>query len=417
MLTTDIKSKTNIQLSHPSKKIKGSITPPSSKSESNRVLVINALAGNNAELSNLSNARDTETMIKLLSDMSNPVWDVLDAGTTMRFLTALSAVSGVEREMTGTTRMKERPIQLLVNALRELGASIEYKEKEGYPPLLIKPFNTQQAHTDYIKIKGDVSSQYITALLMIAPILPNGLTIELLGHVGSKPYIDMTLKLMQHFGVTSEWTENKIQIKHQQYTPNAYKVESDWSGASYWFSIVALAQEADLYLNGYIKNSLQGDAAIVQIMNQLGVQTTYTNEGLHLTKKNVNKTFEWDFTHCPDLAQTIAVICAVKGVEGTFSGLQSLRIKETDRIAALQNELKKFGIDMIEIEKDTTYKVLPGRFKVNNQSIYTYKDHRMAMAFAPIALLGDLIIENPSVVDKSYPDYWRDLNEVGFDIQ
>jgi 3-phosphoshikimate 1-carboxyvinyltransferase len=252
---------------------------------------------------------------------------------------------------------------------------------------------------------------------MIAPILPNGLTIELLGHVGSKPYIDMTLKLMQHFGVTSEWTENKIQIKHQQYTPNAYKVESDWSGASYWFSIVALAQEADLYLNGYIKNSLQGDAAIVQIMNQLGVQTTYTNEGLHLTKKNVNKTFEWDFTHCPDLAQTIAVICAVKGVEGTFSGLQSLRIKETDRIAALQNELKKFGIDMIEIEKDTTYKVLPGTFKVNNQSIYTYKDHRMAMAFAPIALLGDLIIENPSVVDKSSPDYWRDLNEVGFYIQ
>lgn len=417
MLTTDIKSKTSIQLSHSTKKIKGSVTPPSSKSESNRVLVINALAGNAATLSNLSNARDTDTMIKLLSDMNNPVWDVLDAGTTMRFLTAYSAVSGLEREMTGTTRMKERPIKLLVDALRELGASIEYKEKEGYPPLLIKPFNTSQANTDYIKIKGDVSSQYITALLMIAPILPKGLTIELLGHVGSKPYIDMTLKLMKHFGVSSEWKENKIYIAHQKYTPNAYKVESDWSGSSYWFSMVALAEEADLYLNGYIKDSLQGDSAIVQIMDQLGVKTTYTNEGLHLTKKEANKTFEWDFTDCPDLAQTIAVVCAVKGVEGTFSGLQSLRIKETDRIAALQIELKKFGIDMIEIEKDTTYKVLPGTFKLDNQSIYTYKDHRMAMAFAPIALLGNIAIENPSVVDKSYPDFWRDLNEFNFEIQ
>jgi len=403
-------------LTHTSGVVNHTITPPASKSESNRVLVIDALTGRKSQLDNLSNARDTQTMIRLLDSDSNPVWDVLDAGTTMRFLTAFSAFNGKPREMTGTPRMKERPIKLLVDALRELGAVIEYKEKEGYPPILIHPFKPELAKTDHIKIKGNVSSQYITALLMIAPVLPKGLTIELLGHVGSKPYIEMTLRLMEHFGVTSEWKDNIIKIAHQTYKPAQYKVESDWSGSSYWFSIAALAKEATIELKGYVKNSLQGDHVIVDIMDQLGVKTEFTADGLKLTKQPVKGNLVWDFTDCPDLAQTVAVILAAKGVEGTLSGLQSLRIKETDRIAAIQNELRKFGADMIEIEKDVTYKVVPGTFKVDGQSVHTYEDHRMAMAFAPLALLGKVTIEEPSVVNKSYPLYWDDLKKVGFDF-
>ncbi|MFN8416281.1 MAG: 3-phosphoshikimate 1-carboxyvinyltransferase [Cytophagaceae bacterium] len=412
--TTDVMEVFHLQ--HPSKQVKGSVTPPASKSESNRVLVIDAITGRQSKLENLSNARDTQTMIRLLDSDSNPVWDVLDAGTTMRFLTAFSAINGKSREMTGTARMKQRPIKLLVDALRELGANIEYKENEGFPPLLIHPFKPEQAKTDRIQIKGDVSSQYITALLMIAPVLPKGLTLELLGHVGSKPYISMTLRLMEKFGVTSNWNRdtNVITISHQSYKATQHKVESDWSGSSYWFSMVALAQEAELQLNGYVKDSLQGDSAIVDIMDQLGVHTEYNTEGLRLTKKAIASSFNWDFTDCPDLAQTIAVVLAAKGMEGTLSGLQSLRIKETDRIAAIQNELKKFGADMIEIEKDVTYKVIPGAFKVNGQQIHTYEDHRMAMAFAPLALLGKVSIEEPSVVNKSYPDFWTDLKKFGF---
>lgn len=392
------------------------ITPPASKSESNRVLVIDALTGRKSQLDNLSNARDTQTMIRLLDSDSNPVWDVLDAGTTMRFLTAFSAFNGKSREMTGTARMKQRPIKLLVDALRELGAHIEYKGNEGFPPILIHPFQPELAKTDHIKIKGDVSSQYITALLMIAPVLPKGLTIELLGHVGSKPYITMTLQLMNHFGVSSEWKGNTITIAHQTYKPAQYTVESDWSGSSYWFSMAALSKDARIELKGYIKNSLQGDHVIVDIMDQLGVHTEFTPDGLILTKQPVKGTLNWDFTDCPDLAQTIAVVLAAKGVEGTLTGLQSLRIKETDRIAAIQNELRKFGADMIEIEKDITYKVLPGTFKVNGQSVHTYEDHRMAMAFAPLALLGKVTIEEPDVVNKSYPLYWDDLKKVGFEF-
>ncbi|MGN6648132.1 MAG: 3-phosphoshikimate 1-carboxyvinyltransferase, partial [Cytophaga sp.] len=339
-------------ITHASGVVNHTITPPASKSESNRVLVIDALTGRKSQLDNLSNARDTQTMIRLLDSDSNPVWDVLDAGTTMRFLTAFSAFNGKPREMTGTPRMKERPIKLLVDALRELGAVIEYKEKDGYPPILIHPFKPELAKTDYIKIKGDVSSQYITALLMIAPVLPKGLTIELLGHVGSKPYIEMTLRLMERFGIASEWKDNIIKIAHQTYKPAQYTVESDWSGSSYWFSIAALAKEANIELKGYVKNSLQGDHVIVDIMDQLGVKTEFTADGLKLTKQPVKGNLVWDFTDCPDLAQTVAVILAAKGVEGTLSGLQSLRIKETDRIAAIQNELRKFGADMIEIEKD-----------------------------------------------------------------
>ena len=407
----------NFTLKKHSGKINSVITPPSSKSESNRVLIIDALSGLKSDLQNLSNARDTQTMIRLLKSKDN-ILDVIDAGTTMRFLTAYLAVTGQEKTLTGTKRMCERPIKLLVDALRQLGASIDYKEKDGYPPLSINQFDKKNIKTKHLKIKGDVSSQYITALLMIAPVLPDGLTLELEGKVGSKPYIEMTLSLMKHWGVKSEWKGNLISIAHQEYKPATYKVESDWSAASYWYGICALASEAKIEIRGYNKNSFQGDHVITQIMEKLGVKSTFTDKGITLEKtKDVVKSFEQDFTDCPDLAQTIAVICAAKGVECTMTGLESLRIKETDRIAALQNELQKFGSNLIEIEPNSKFKIQHSTFKVGGQSIETYKDHRMAMAFAPLALLGEITIENIDVVDKSYPHYWEDLKKAGFEIR
>lgn len=392
--------------------VKTTVTPPSSKSESNRVLIIDAISGMKSHLENLSNARDTQTMIRLLKS-TDKILDVIDAGTTMRFLTAYMAITGRETILTGTQRMKERPIKLLVDALRTLGASIEYKENEGFPPIEIKAFDKESAKTNFLKIRGDVSSQYITALLMTGPVLPQGLILELEGKIGSRPYIEMTLSLMQHFGIQSDWNGNRIEIAHQEYKPTTYKVESDWSAASYWYSISALAEEADIEILGYKEQSLQGDRAIVEMMDKLGVKSTFTGNGVRLQKKDHDFIFEYDFTDSPDLAQTIAVVCAAKGITATFSGLESLRIKETDRIAALQKELGKFGAQVVELKKDEVYQVVPGSFQVNGQEVATYKDHRMAMAFAPLALLGPVQIENPAVVEKSYPHFWEDLKAAG----
>ncbi|MCU0430247.1 MAG: 3-phosphoshikimate 1-carboxyvinyltransferase [Cytophagaceae bacterium] len=404
------------KLSRHSGKVTGSVRPPASKSESNRALIIHALTGMKCDLQNLSNARDTQTMIRLLNS-SDYVLDVLDAGTTMRFLTAFCAVSGRKAELTGTSRMRERPIKLLVDALKELGCAVQYKEKEGFPPLLVDAFDRNTVTNNRIRMKGDVSSQYITAMLLVAPTLPQGLQLELEGKVGSKPYIEMTLSLMKHFGVkaTTDWEKQCITIPHQSYSISRYEVESDWSAASYWFSIAALSEHASIEILGYKSDSLQGDRTITEMAPLFGVKPTFTDKGLLLEKCAASTSFHWDFTPCPDLAQTIAVICAAKGIECTMSGLESLRIKETDRIAALQIELKKFGADMVELEKDTTYRVVPGSFNVNNQFVHTYKDHRMAMAFAPLALLGELRIEAPEVVEKSYPHYWEDLKKVGFE--
>jgi 3-phosphoshikimate 1-carboxyvinyltransferase len=253
---------------------------------------------------------------------------------------------------------------------------------------------------------------------MVAPILPNGLVLELEGKIGSKPYIQMTLSLMQNFGVSADWKGNIITIKHQEYIPTNYKVESDWSGASYWYSIAAIAPEAKIEILGYNEDSFQGDRVIVDIMEKLGVKSTFTKTGVLLEKtSNVVKSFEWDFTDCPDLAQTISVICAAKGVECIMTGLESLRIKETDRIAAIQNELRKFGSDLVEIVPNEKFKIQNTKFEVKGQTIATYKDHRMAMAFAPLALLGEITIEQPEVVEKSYPHYWDDLNLAGFEMK
>lgn len=411
-MNTGILSQLSVQIFHPTKKIQTSILLPSSKSESNRVLIINALCKQPCQLSNLSEARDTQTMMKLLAS-DELTLDVLDAGTTMRFLTAYCTVKNRETILTGSARMCQRPIQLLVDALRALGATIDYVKNEGYPPIHLKNFVAQ---TNQLAIRGDVSSQYISALLMVAPTLPQGLELELVGKIASVPYIEMTLQLMENFGIKSEWTGNSIIVKPQKYHAATYMVESDWSGSSYWYSVASLMHEGEIKLLGLKKDSLQGDAAIVQIMEKLGVSTVFEADGVLLKKTKTEKTFAWDFTHCPDLAQTVAVVCAAKGVEAKMTGLESLKIKETDRLVAVRDELAKFGIKAQDIN-DAVLLIPPQAMQPPTAMVKTYKDHRMAMAFAPLGLLFGVEIEKPEVVEKSYPRFWEDLAKGGFSVK
>lgn len=397
----------------PQKEIRAEIKLAASKSECNRALIINALTGFQCDLSNISEARDSQTMLRLLQS-EDAVADVIDAGTTMRFLTAYFTVTNQQKLMTGTPRMCERPIGILVDALRILGAEIEYQNVAGYPPMQLKGFH--YSGENKLNIRGDVSSQYISALLLIAPSLPEGLTINLEGEVGSRPYIEMTLKQMEHFGIkySADWEANVLIVEPGTYQPHPYAIESDWSGASYWYSIVALAADAEVELLGLKQNSLQGDSAIVDIMAQLGVESTYTERGVLLKKIPAAKAIAWDFTNCPDLAQTVAVCCAVKNIHLTLTGIESLKIKETDRVFALQEELKKLGAELNEVEKDQKYEVVRKTDwqQSSTPSIFTYDDHRMALAFAPVGMVQDIIIEEPGVVVKSYPGYWKDLATV-----
>lgn len=386
---------------------------PASKSISNRALIINALAGNSSQLHNLSDANDTQLMLQLVNSTASVI-DVEDAGTTMRFLTAYFSVTNQHKVLTGTSRMKERPIGILVDALRVLGVEIRYLEKEGYPPHEIQNFAGQK--TNKVQIRGDVSSQYISALMMISPALPDGLTLILEGKIGSRPYIEMTAALMRHFGVVCTLKENKVVIPHQTYRPASFTVESDWSAASYWFAFAALAKEAEILLPRLTLDSLQGDSKIVAIMESLGVSAHLENDLLKLQKTASKEQLHWDFADCPDLGQTIAVICAAKGVKGYFTGLESLRIKETDRIAALQNELRKIGADLIEIDA-AHWTLIPSKRLPDFASFKTYKDHRMAMAFAPLATVMNIEIENPDVVRKSYPNFWNDMLSFGFQVK
>jgi 3-phosphoshikimate 1-carboxyvinyltransferase len=387
---------------------------PSSKSESNRALIINAFA--KGKLHNLSEARDTQTMLRLLKSNAKEL-DVMDAGTTMRFLAAYCALTNQNKVLTGTPRMCERPIAILVDALREIGAEIQYLTNDGFPPLETLGFSEQKKSE--ISIRGDVSSQYISAIMMLAPNLPAGLTIQLTGKVASKPYIMMTLALMTQFGAEVEFTtENKIIIQHGAYQASEFAVESDWSGASYWFSFVALAEKAEVLLTGLKSDSLQGDNRIIEIMEPLGVKAEFEEKGLLLTKTDSEKSLNYDFSNCPDLAQTVAVACAAKGIEGEFTGLASLRIKETDRIAALQNELAKIGASLEEVD-GKLWKLHPvtSMKKTDNITIETYEDHRMAMAFAPLATKMNITILDPSTTDKSYPSFWKHMELAGFEME
>ena len=386
----------------------------SSKSISNRALILKALSSNQSTVSNLSDARDTQLMHRLVNS-TDKIIDVLDAGTTMRFLTAYFAVSGKNKIITGTARMKERPIGILVEALRSLGATITYTEKEGFPPIETKGFASQT--TNKIEMPGHVSSQYISALMMIAPTLPLGLTISLTGKVGSVPYIQMTAALMKEFGVDCHLDFDKqiIRVPSSVYKPAHITVEADWSAISYWYGFTALAEKANIVLPNVSEKSLQGDRVIADIMEWLGVQSTFVNNTLVLTKKNHLEKISWDFKDCPDLAQTVLPVCAAKGISGEFTGLESLRIKETDRIAALQNELAKIGATLTEPQPGT-WILAPGKITNSSITIETYHDHRMAMGLAPWTCLTNLVIENPTVVNKSYPGFWEDMKTMGFGV-
>ncbi|MCF8319232.1 MAG: 3-phosphoshikimate 1-carboxyvinyltransferase [Sphingobacteriaceae bacterium] len=410
----------SITLSHPIKKIQASITLTGSKSESNRALILQALSKGLVSVENLSQAADTQTLLHILNTQlgtQNPQHiDVGPAGTAMRFLTALLATQPGEYTLTGSQRMKDRPIGILVNALQKLGAHINYIEQDGYPPLSIKgPFEQKETK---INIQGNVSSQYISALLLIAPSLPKGLCLELEGELTSKPYVEMTLAMLQQVGIQHSWEGNQICIEQQAFKTSKLLVEPDWSAASYWYAIAALAQESSLNMPHLQAYSLQGDSKITELMANFGITSQFKNGELQLTKES--KTPErkiFDLKDCPDLAQTLIVCCAALGHEATFTGLETLKIKETDRVKALQTELAKIGVTLIE--KNLTYKldcskrVLPKKIQ-----IATYEDHRMAMAFTPLALLIDEVeIMEPQVVAKSYPHFWDDLKTAGFEIK
>jgi 3-phosphoshikimate 1-carboxyvinyltransferase len=382
---------------------------PASKSISNRVLIIQALSQEQSPIHNLSEANDTQLMQRLIHS-AETVLDAEDAGTTMRFLTTYYAVNGLSKLLTGTERTKQRPIRLLVNALHELGATIAYPEKEGYPPVKIQgPFSQK---VNRLAMPGNVSSQYISALLMVAPALPRGLTLHLQGKVSSRPYIDMTLSLMRTFGAVAQWNGNTIVVPPGKYHAVPYTVEPDWSAAGYWFAFTALARQAEVILPQLSAKSVQGDRIVVDMMELLGVKAEPRGNSLVLAPKEHRNEFHWDFTNCPDLAQTVAVVCAAKGIHATFTGLESLKIKETDRTTALQQELAKLGAAFVETFG--SWRLTPAvQLPEQLPPIHTYLDHRMAMAFAPLCMLRPVQIENPGVVKKSYPRFWQDVQSVG----
>ena len=400
----------------PEKLTSASILLPASKSISNRALILKALSKSSFPIENISDSDDTEVMIAAFSNNQYEI-NIGAAGTSMRFLTAyLAQLEGEEHVITGTERMKSRPIRILVDALRQLGANIEYVEKEGFPPLKIKG---KKLTGGTISLNGSVSSQYISALMMIASSMSNGLTLKLEGETISRPYIELTRQMMQDFGVIVQLVDNIIQIEHQNYLPIPYFVESDWSAASYWYEVLSLtSNDIEIELSGLQKKSFQGDAKIVELFDRLGISTNYTEKGVRISK-NTNRTTKlvYDFVNEPDMAQTFVVTCCFLNVPFRFTGLQSLKIKETDRISALQKELRKLGYIIVDFDDSILEwngeKCEPEK----NPAIDTYEDHRMAMAFAPASLvLGKIIINEPQVVSKSYPNYWEDLKGAGFSI-
>ena len=404
-------------------KLTADIALPASKSVSNRALLLQALCPvQRHPIANLAACDDTEHMQQGIAAKRGeaPLIDIGATGTAMRFLTAYLAITEGTTTITGSERMQQRPIGTLVEALRTLGADITYTNREGYPPLRICG---RQLPGGELEIEAGISSQYISALLMIAPRLAHGLTLHLKGSIASRTYIELTLDLMRKYGATAEWTdEQTILVYPGNYEDIPLTVESDWSAASYWYELAAVAahtgHEVDILLRGLTQDSLQGDRVVAEMFAPMGVTTEYTAEGARLHRDNFqfstfNFQFEGDFTHCPDIAQTLAVTCCLLGIPYIFKGIHSLRIKETDRVAALINELRKLGF-VLRAEGDECLVWDGTRCKPDdNPVIATYDDHRMAMAFAPAALCcEELAIEHPEVVTKSYPDYWEHLKTI-----
>lgn len=385
-----------------------------SKSESNRLLVLKSIY-QNLNIENLSDSDDSIVLKKYLDNLSEHI-DIHHAGTAMRFLTALLSVKENKKfEITGSDRMKQRPIGVLVDALKNLGAEITYKDQIGFPPLII---SGKKILGGEIFLSAEISSQYITALILIAPMLEKGLIINLQGAIASKPYILMTLSILDKLGIKNKFENNKISVnpcnKIKDITVN---VESDWSSVSYFYSIIAISKKSHLEIGSYFKNSIQGDKKLVEIYSKLGVKTEFIENKIFLEKDTeclLPKNLDLDLTENPDIAQTIAVTCFGLGISCNIKGLHTLKIKETDRLVALKNEIEKLG-GKIEITDDSL-KLYPSFEIKKNISIKTYNDHRMAMAFAPLSLLVPIYIENPDVVTKSYKNFWSDLRAINFEI-
>lgn len=397
---------------------------PASKSISNRALIIHALSGGSTLPENLSDCDDTSVIIEALRTMPEEI-NIKAAGTAMRFMTAYLSVTPGTHILTGTERMKHRPIGILVDALRTLGANIEYIGEEGYPPLRITGSTLKGG---LLEIHGNVSSQYISALLMIGPMLKDGLTLRLLDHIISRPYIDLTLWMMGEFGAEAEWTSaDTITVNPKPYKSRDYFIENDWSGASYWYEMLALNDdpESEIRLTGLMDGSKQGDSITRYIFSLLGVKTKLQSKkaGIPQTitlKKNGHcvPKLEYDFVNCPDLAQTFVVACAAMNIPFHFTGLSTLKIKETDRIEALKTEMRKLGYVVKDIDGSELLWDGERCEPSLEQGIDTYEDHRMALAFAPYAMKHNgLVINNPQVVTKSYPHYWDHLRQAGFKVE
>jgi 3-phosphoshikimate 1-carboxyvinyltransferase len=403
----------NLLLQTAHSNLQADIAVTGSKSETNRLLLLQALFSN-ITLANTSNSDDSEVMQKALKG-NEEIVDIHHAGTAMRFLTAYFAVNdGREVVLTGSQRMTERPIKVLVEALEQLGAKITYEKEVGYPPIRIKG---QKITASKVTIPANVSSQYISALLLVAPKLENGIELTLDGEITSIPYIKMTLALLNDLDIKTSFEGNVIKVHpKQEVETKEMVVESDWSSASYFFSLVALANTASITLSSYKESSLQGDSALVEIYKQMGVYSRFENNSLTLTK-DVNfkpETLNLELNNTPDIAQTIVVTCLGLGIGCHLTGLHTLKIKETDRLEALRIELTKLGANISVTDHSLT---LVAAAKINhNVKIATYNDHRMAMAFAPLALKVPIIIENAEVVSKSYPDFWEDMKKLDFSV-
>lgn len=401
--------------------ITGKIKLGGSKSIANRALIIQALCKDDFEIKNLSDSKDTITLQNLLKQNEGEL-SAGHAGTCFRFMTSYLARKEGTQILTGSERMKQRPIAPLVNALNDLGANISYLEKQGYPPLKIESPNAEWKNK--VNIDGTMSSQFITSLLLIAPTLSNGLNINIMGDLVSVPYVEMTLKMMNYFGIDYEWEGSMIKIASQDYVAKEFTVEADWSSASYLYSLVAINEGSKIEIDGLFETSLQGDSEIQKFAKPLGVISSWKDNKLTIEHNpNFEEVFEYNFIRQPDLAQSIACICAVKNIKGLFSGLQTLFIKETDRVKALKDELAKVNVSMSKLPsrfKGNTsedYYMIDGSYEDPKTSFKTYQDHRMAMAFAALATRSDIVIEEPDVVVKSFPTYWSVLESLGFKIK
>ena len=404
--------------------LNGPVNLVRSKSIANRLLIIQALADFSFEIKHNSNAQDTQTLSEILKKLSSLTesehevsLDVGPAGTCFRFLTAYLAIQNGTFVLTGSERMKQRPIGPLVDALKSLGANIEYMEQEGFPPLKIKGRSLMNQAS--ISIDASISSQFISALLMIAPCLEGGLSISLEGKISSRPYLEMTLALMAKFGIETSFDENIIRVQQGKYAGSELEVEADWSGASYFYGLAAVVPGSDLLLKGLQLDSLQGDSKIADLFKEIGVSSTQESNGVRIKSVGTKSNSLWpiDFSEIPDTAQTFAVALALIGQEAVFSGLESLRIKETDRIKALQIELAKINW-ALESDDDIHFHLKPlGDSSKDLPIIETYEDHRMAMSFALLGLKSDVIIQDAEVVGKSFPDYWDVLERLGFSYQ